>query len=427
MKNVAKIIFDLIENEIVSVYGYNCFLSRKYLIRDRIADLAPGAPWDGTTGFISFDVPGRDRMKIKTRRFLTRKLDLNNGFLNDKSIGIIADNINSELFGVAGIDIKLVSGRDITRHYELETGGSSCMTGENYVYTLLYEENPDRFQLLVMFYQNDSSRAIISKLDNGRFYMDRVYSTCNFLSNRMRDYAIKKGWAYRKTDKAEDLSVCNISPNEIVVSNLSYKDVNIPFMDTMKRGCLCGQGLTISLNHCFDVELGGTDGYFTGGTQCYACGERVPEPEDDGCWAFENPYCINCFSELFIYCEDCGEAIYRDDSRYILDRDVYVCENCAYNNAVCCEDCGEYSQDNYVVVGGEYGGGYVCLNCIDSSNYGRCADCGNYFYSEDLICGEDGEYYCEYCEPEDETEDEARSDNRKAKDCPGQLKISWNG
>ena len=442
---ITSFIYQVIRDNILDDYGFNCWLSRKYIIVDRINSLKPGLPEDNTSGYIAYDVPGKNRMKMRTTRFLTRKLNLNNGFLSDKIISRIAESINDEYFS-KDIDIRLVNGSKITKHYENETGARSCMTtngcGGGPNCTKLYENNPDRFQMLVMFYQNDSARAIVHKLDNGQYYMDRVYGSCGLLIDKMRQYAIEQDWAYRLSNDACGYAVCGSRSNELVVSGLDYIDGEVPYMDTLINGCLCGQGLSISKNGCCDVELLNTDGSLDGGYVCVNCGYRCSE--DNHTVVNDYVYCYDCDSELFSVCEDCcehvnpseithientdlylceycrdrGKYIYCEDcdtwhceaeSYHIEDMDLYVCDNCLEKYHYC-EDCCEYNQDMTIVKSEDR---YVCDNCL--SNYHKCAECGDYF--DDVSENR----YCEDCDPDADVVELIT-----CKHYPGQINMEFN-
>ena len=381
---VDDLINEIIKDEIIDNYGYNCFLSRKYIIKDRIKELEPGKPEDQTSGFIAFNVPNKDRMKLKTNRFLTRKLNLNSGFLSDKVICKITDKINNELFGNDGIIIELVRGEEITKHYERETGSHSCMTGDCADYTQLYEINPDRFQMLVMFYQNDSARAIVSKLDDGSFYMDRIYSSCGFLQNKMIEYAENQNWpCYDKNRDTEDMTI----------SNLDYEDGHIPYMDTFRNGCICYDGLTISTCGCCDYDLGNTDGYLSGGHTCEFCGGHLTE--DDCYYTDDHCLCQDCYDENYSCCDNCGKIEHRDNISCIKDTHKYVCEDCRDRKYVCCEDCEGYFENDYII---DVDGYIHCNDCADGKYY-PCEYCGEIYPIDDLV-----DNYCESCKPDDETE-----------------------
>jgi len=370
---------EYIRKTVIAHRGYNCWLSRKYVIRDKIQQLQPDKPEDGDTGKIAFNVLGKNRMKIKTGRFLTRKLNLNNGFLPDMAIVEITDKINMLLF--PDIKAEIVSGIELTENYYQKTGGRSCMTESNSEYTRLYERNPDKVQMLTMYFNNDSARAILWKLDNGRYFLDRVYATCEMLKEKMCDYACEHNWLQK--------AIPTYNSRDLIVSNLQYNDGEIPYMDTLTSGCTCGAGLTVSANGCSDYELTNENGELQSGYSCECCGENVSE--DESCFTDNGVYCESCFSENFSYCEQCNETVSTDDIVKIEDTDEYYCSYCANQKAHKCEDCGDYNKDDIVEIEGDT----YCLSCAE--NYAKCDDCGEQFLDSDCI-NEDG--LCEDCQPE---------------------------
>ncbi len=391
MKNL---LLTIIRIEVVFSRGQNCWLSRKYIIRDRLNQLNPSVPEDGSTGRIAFNVPNKDRMKIKTSRFLTRKLNLNGGFLSDKSIATIAGNINCELFS-DDIDATLLRGPAITDAYYREVGAVTCMTpsgdGGGGTCTLLYEDNPDRFQLLVMEYIKDSARAIVHKLDSGEYYMDRVYASCEMLKERMRDYAGGRGWYYRDTDDVGCHGNNAPSDKILVVSNLNYEDGHVPYMDSLINGCTCGPGLTISMTGCCDYELTQTDGSIEVGQICANCEGHVTY--DEYAIVNDRTYCDDCANELFSWCSHCAELYPCDEVYYIEDTEEYVCSHCASNYAQC-EDCRTYHKEDYAVIDD----GIYCCSCAEE--YPMCAECGERSIDNDFL---DGDSLCEGCRPESES------------------------
>jgi hypothetical protein len=248
----------------------------------RLEDLQPGKPEDGTSGFLAYNVPGKDRMKMKTGRFLTRRLNLNSGFLSDSVIQHIASAINESLFPDLGV--RLDKGSAITRNYRNEVGGHSCMTGGCAECTKLYEMNPDKFQQLIMEQNGDSARAIVHKLDSGEFAIDRVYATSEYLKNRMKEYAAGQGWR----------NVYEVDGG--TVSGLEYDDNCIPYMDSMIWGTVRGGLLTISTEEGGDCTLQNTDGTLENGSVCCEnCGDNVSE--DNVYYAEDGGYCEHCYSE----------------------------------------------------------------------------------------------------------------------------------
>ena len=138
MNNTSQDIYSIISNIAVDINGYDKWLERAKTVCDRLNELQPDKPDDGTTGFLAYNVGAdKPRMKIKIGRFLTKKLQLNSGYLNDQIIQKIANEISMFLW--SKICIELVNGSKITDNYENEIGSSSCMTGEYADYTRLYE------------------------------------------------------------------------------------------------------------------------------------------------------------------------------------------------------------------------------------------------------------------------------------------------
>lgn len=331
-QNVSVFIRNIIQEENIKTEGYNCWLSKSHIIFDKIQQLNPTKPNDDTVGFIAFNVPDKARMRIKTARFLTRKLNLNNGFLSDSAISSIANKINSKLF--PDIRTELISGEQITEAYHKAIGSGSCMTQDCCSYTKLYEMNPDKIQMLVMYYMNDTARAILYKLDNGEYYLDRVYASCKGLEAKMDDYAYEQNWhrygmvALLTTEQKENLTI----------SDLHYEDGHVPYMDTF-GGSIHKDKLTLSYNNC-DLSLDSTCGYIEDGYVCEGCDEHISE--NDAISVGDYTYCEHCVDNSFTYCEYCGGYVDNDDIVYITDEDTCVCEYHASRDYTKCNDCGEW-------------------------------------------------------------------------------------
>ncbi len=229
-----------IEDYVASLYPFNLQIS---WAMGELDYKYPDKPDDGSTGFIAFNVPGKDRLKLTTARYLTRKCKLNEvAFLNDKQIRFLAEKINSLLWTVEElINIELIRGSDITEAYYNEVGGNSCMTSSNCNYTKLYEINPTRFEMLIIRNDNDSARAIIHKLDNGQKLLGTVYTTAEHLCNKMQNYAAKQNWILHK-------DACFSDKNTWIMSDLHFCDGEMPFMDVLTNGTICGNLLTVSYN-----------------------------------------------------------------------------------------------------------------------------------------------------------------------------------
>jgi len=328
-------------------------------------------------------------MKMKTGRFLTRKLGLNSGFLTDQQIQSIAAKINMECF--PDITTRLDKGEQITTNYEDAIGGTSCMTGDDAEYTRLYESNPDRFQQLIMVYGGNSARAIVHKLDDGQYLLDRVYSDSEELKESMRQYAIDHNWLYRTFSGAASCSVSNGRPSDCIVSGLWYENGKVPYMDTLTQYRIENGKLTIfhpAVDKRSDGSLDSTWGELEdeGSVTCENCGYRINI--DSSYCVGDYSYCESCYNELFFCCESCQESCGRDDVVHIENTGEYVCQYCADTYYHQCWECDEYfSTDEVYTVDGDQ---LCCESCLN--NYTQCKSCGCYFST----CDDDG--HCENCQ-----------------------------
>lgn len=357
---------------IIEDYVSGCFPMNKDVqqVMNTIDYRHPDRPDDDSIRYIAFDAgPGKPRMKIGTVRYLTRKCKLSS-ILNDILIRDLALKINSTLWGVEELnEIELLSGTAIMQAYSDKVGGHSCMTGGCSDYVGLYASNPDRFQLIVARNDNDSARAVVSKLDNGEYYMDTIYTTAEHLKEVLKSYAREHGWWF---------SYGNYPANSIMnVSGLEYEDGAIPYMDTFTSGSVCSGLLDIGTRGG-DYELASTCGELEGGYVCEDCGCHVSQDDimSDGQGYY---YCETCWCERFFYCESCDSESDRDDSVCIEDEQKHVCQNCADSHYYQCEHCRQY---NSIDATQEVEGDIVCEDCIDKAGF--CEDCSEYFYNENL-------------------------------------------
>lgn len=388
--SVSFLINTTIRDAVLNTRGSNCWTSRKYIIQEELNRLNPDLSKEHTSGMIAFDVPDKDRMKIRTQRFLTRKLILNNGFLPDHVISTVGDEINSVLF--PDIETTIIKGQPITEAYRKSVGGSSCMTDCCAEHTKLYEMNPDKIQMLIMRYLNDSARAILYKLDNDKgYFLDRVYASNNLLEDKMYFYAEEKKWISYNNINGKSTE----EKDTLIISDLVYEDGHVPYMDTF-NGDIDGGKLTLSRGGsiCMDSTDGCIEG---GGYVCEWCAEHVHE--DDAVSIGNYAYCQYCIDEHFTFCERCHEYVNSDDAVLIKDINKYVCNHCVSGNYVLCEDCESYIEDDYVTVESER---CICMDCSTSTEYKECVECNEWFYEANI--NEDG--YCNECEPEAEDEEE---------------------
>jgi len=386
-KEVLELIFD--------TKGLDFFRENKNKIEDLLDKLQPDKPKDGTEGFIAYNVNGDgQRMKTKTGRFLSKKLKLSSFGLTEQQIQNFTQKINDGLFSGKTI-IKLCKGAEITENYREEIGGHSCMTGECADYTKLYEQNPDKIQQLVIKQVNDSARAIVYKLDNGKFLMSRVYATCELLKDKMVEYAEKHNWFYQRGSHFIcNKSVCDKNDyQQFIVSGLKYRDGEIPYFDSL-RGYKINAGLMTVMSTAigdYDGILGRQEGYLEDRAVCYHCSECFDEDEVTS--VFDETVCNYCFNEFYFYCNHCDEVASVDDGNFVEDTEETVCISCAEQYYYFCPDCDNY-YSSLVSVDNDCQS--VCENCL--GNYFCCDNCGEYFSKLN------DKNLCEDCEDIDESE-----------------------
>lgn len=379
-----------------------------YEYRDRVCaevdKFDPAKPKDNIPGYLSYN-HGDKRMKTRTGRFLTKKLKLTEK-LPENTIHEIADKINAELF--AELNIRLDKGSKITDNYEHAVGSSSCMTGGEADCTKLYEANPDRFQQLVMHFISDSARAIVSKLDNGQYLLDRVYSSNISLMEKMHDYAAERGWLWYnaspyyihlgKKGEIRDFSM-------IKVSGLTYTDGQVPFMDSFYRYKIVNGKLNIfhdGISNDYSGTLDSTCGNLNEGVFCELCEESY---DGDGMRNVRGTaVCEGCLDDSFFYCNDCEE--YRDlGERTVVSCsmcNVEVCEGCLDDRYTECYSCGEYLAESCTVT--VDGKDELCTECAEQEA-SVCQDCGDWFrvtheVDDKMVCSRCLEQYytCEDCD-----------------------------
>jgi len=359
----------------------------------RLCILDARTPNDGTGGYISYNVPDKNRVKMKTQKFLVKKLCLPDLFgVNEAELREIATMVNTVFF--AAPKFRLDAGEDITNNYRECVGGNSCMTGGCSRYTKLYEMNPDRFSMLVVTQFKDSARAIVHKLDNGKHLLDRVYCSSLALRDRMIGYALDKGWYYK--DKDGDIFFDGYEVNEyeeFIVSNLAYCNGCVPYMDTLS-GYYIDDGMLVIGHSCagkaWDGELLSTEGKLNDEHYMYC--EHCEEPYEEGelIWvtAEEVYVCNDCYTQYYMTCCHCEEA-FASENGVVTQSGNTVCDNCADTYYRECDDCGELVLDGDIheVCRGDEGSilhGEVCNVCFDKW-YDKCGDCSVYHRADALI------------------------------------------
>lgn len=113
--------------------------------------------------------------------------------IQDALVNWCAANMDDSRFSY-----EIVSGKDIVQAYK--TGPDSCMKGK-VGQLALYVENPEKVSLLKI-YENGvyTGRSIRWLLDNGQYFLDRIYPGNGVLAAATRGFAKGQGWLTKSHD-----------------------------------------------------------------------------------------------------------------------------------------------------------------------------------------------------------------------------------
>lgn len=140
---------------------------------------------------------------------------------------------------------------------------------------------------------------------------------------------------------------------------------------------------------------------------CHNCEDNI-NLEDDKYYEYDwKYYCQSCYDELFTSCYECG-GVYPKSSMRLVDGWWY-CESCYDNTFVECVRCWrDVAQDDACWLDDDA----YCEHCFGKVG-GICAGCDEAFYKSDLLCGDDGKYYCPSCFEERFDDDEEGEDGEE--------------
>ena len=273
------------------------FMSRVFDINDNCYK----ADWDSAG--VYFEMTLSDKLSIGSDKDLddeptsySRKyiydceLQLMNKFgkksieeINDSDIEKFVNELTAELKLLRSSPdskIEIVKGKEIKKWYDSDNYqstsgqlGSSCMSGKLcQLYFDIYTENSDTISLLILKNEGDKlvGRALLWKLENGKYFMDRVYCSTEYDEKIFTKYANENGYYYRNNgnnnyihlylnceEKKEDF-------DKLVVSVPNCDFDNYPYLDTLKFLDLSNDVLVYSNGkYAWDRELRDTEGKWT--------------------------------------------------------------------------------------------------------------------------------------------------------------------
>ena len=124
---------------------------------------------------------------------------------------------------------------------------------------------------------------------------------------------------------------------------------------------------------------------------CYECGEELKD--DETMYDIGIGYiCKDCRDFYYVYCEDCDELVYEEDTVAVDNDHRYICKRCAGDYYTCDHCDGLYSRYNLAVNSFTT---TLCEHCYND-NYFTCAGCYEVHHVDDGEYINDG-YYCYDC------------------------------
>lgn len=216
-------------------------------------------------------------------------------------------------------------------YYRIEGSiGNSCMSNvpDNYFQPYITSNNVS----LIIYRSDDDNdkivgRALLWKLNDGKLFMDRIYTMYDSDIELFRQYAKENGWYSKKYNGSDD-SGNLIAPDgsEIVTTMICQIERNLrnfPYLDTLKyysphSGLISNDRKSVGPGSVYELES--TDGYFY--EVCETCG-------GDG-----EIECRNC-EDGRVDCETCGGDGTVTDS----DGNDSECTDCDGEGSTGCEYC----------------------------------------------------------------------------------------
>lgn len=281
---------------------------------------------------------------------------------------------------------ELVNGDDIVYWYDSKTYvdgdgtlNNSCMNStEKSNYIKFYAINKDKVSLLILKDNKDSNkikgRALIWYLDEpkGRVYMDRIYTTVNYLENHFIDYAKKNGWIYKSEQNMYETTDLIDTVSGEIIKKISVNNIkphnDYPYMDTLKYFNKNEEKLSNYKDNEKEMyKLESTHGSYS----------TINRQIDDLYWSdyYNRELDIDNDDEL-MYCEWIDDYRYTDDCYYSDYYDVTIDYNYANTNMINCKynddewDSYRKPEDTVEMYDGEYATeDWARLKGVKKSNY----------------------------------------------------------
>ncbi len=330
------------------------------------------------------------RYTTRTGRLFASKLKLTN-YAAESKVQHLAETANNHIFN--SLTVEIHTGAQIMKNYKNNVGTSSCMSDNNSDCTALYADNPDVYSQIVMLENNNTARAMLIKLDNGMFLMDRVYTDSSYLFEQMRAYARRNGYFYNKEGYIyyNGDEIPTQYRKHMFVTGLNWEEGGVPYQDTLRRGKIDSDGL-LELSSCYanrdyDYDMTRTDGRIDHHENtCCNCGEHIRSNDmysnDNG-----DIYCNQCYCELFYNCSHCGRECRTSDQNEVVNQygdSVNVCDRCFERYYRECHHCGTNYRIDDMKKSSELSV-FVCEEC-ENDFYTHCDTCGDVIDKDEEKC-----------------------------------------
>jgi len=344
---------------------------------------------EGTEDFFNIS-----RQSIRVGRGVRAILNSAKVKLSDKEIEDFVNKYKATIDSINDIfsNFEIVTGDDISYWYNYEryekgtdrgTLGQSCMADVPDSFLEIYCANPDKISLVIYKVPEDPQkirgRALVWKLNDGKFFMDRIYTHEDSDVELFRQFAKKQGW-YSKKYNSSTSSGISYKPDgsgdtenlTLEVSVKGGKYDKYPYLDTLKY-YNPSKGLIKNHKDDGDYELEDTDG---GYISCDTCGGsgRVTceycngdgERECSRCDGDGERECRECDGSGVIPCDECDNGKIKDDDGN--EKDCPTCNGSGDRECPECDGRGKYECPEC-----DGRGSWDCDECSDG--YVDCPDC----------------------------------------------------
>jgi hypothetical protein len=241
---------------------------------------------------------------------------------------------------------------DSDRYFERRgTLGSSCMSSADEDWLEIYTSNPEKVNLVIFKSQDDDTkiigRALLWTLNDGKRFMDRIYTVNDSDVNLFREFAKENGWYSKYQNGSSDSGRCNAPDGATVDLDLTVNlgkssYTSYPYLDTLKY-FKEGSGILSNSKRGDAITLEDTEGGYV--SPCECCGGSG-SVECCDCYGRGSHDCSECDGDGEVDCSECNASgrVTDDEGNEVecseCDGDGEVkCSNCSGSGREDCDEC----------------------------------------------------------------------------------------